>query len=82
MGTLSEEVTFLFPFLSPISLGVYSIRKEQILSFKSRPYFERAALYRIANRKSQKLFPFVKMIEIHGSVLIHLKHNLSLVVLH
>ena len=37
--------------------------KEQILSYKSRPYFERAALSRKANRKSQKLFPFAKMAE-------------------
>ena len=42
---------------------------------KSRPYFERAALSRKANRKSQKLFPFVKMIENHGGVLLHLKFD-------
>ena len=39
----------------------------------SRPYFERVELSRKANRKSQKLFPFVKMIENHRGVLIHLK---------
>ena len=36
-------------------------------------YFERAVLCRVANRKSQKLFPFVKMIEIREGVFIHLK---------
>ena len=46
--------------------------KEQILSLKSRPYFERAVFSRKANRKSQKLFPFEKMIENHRGVLIYL----------
>ena len=36
-------------------------------------HFERAALSRKANRKSQKLFPFIKMIENHGDVLKHLR---------
>ena len=33
-------------------------------------YFERAALSGKADRKSQKLFPFVKMIETHGRVIL------------
>ena len=41
------------------------------LIFKSKSYFEKTALHRKANRKSQKSFPFVKMIENHGGVLIH-----------
>ena len=45
---------------------------EQILSFKDRLYFERAAFSRKANRNLQKLLPFVKMIETHGGVPVHL----------
>ena len=45
---------------------------EQILSFKGRPYLERAALSRKANRKSYRLFPFVKMVRNHDCLLIHL----------
>ena len=69
--TFRGSYSFL-SFLLPISLGSSLKEKEfsplregeQILFFKSRPYFERAALSRKANRKSQKLFPFAKMIEI------------------
>ena len=46
-------------------------------SHKNTPCFKRAALYRKANRKSLKLFPFVKMIEIHGGVQIHLNEPLQ-----
>ena len=78
MGTPSGEATPLFSFLRTISLGVNSERKELIplganSFFKSRPYFERDSLSRKASRKSQKLFPFIKMIENHVGVLIHLK---------
>ena len=34
---------------------------EPILSFKSKPYSPRAVSHRKGNRKSEKLFPFVKM---------------------
>ena len=61
----------------PVMFGASSLRKEfaplGANSFKSRPYFERDALVRKANRKSLKLFPFVKMVEKHRDVLIHLK---------
>ena len=46
---------------------------EQILFFKSKSQFARAVLAREANRKSQKLFPFVKMVEKHGGVPTYLK---------
>ena len=49
---------------------------EQIIYLKRRPYFERAALSRKENRKSQNLFPFVKMIEILGGVPMHLQRLL------
>ena len=73
---LGGITSFLFIFV--FHLIRYQLLKERICSqgskfFKSRPYFERAALSRKANRKSQKLFPFVKMIENHACVLIHLK---------
>ena len=71
MGTLSGEATCICIFASHL-IGVNSQRKE-FAPFKSRPYFGRATLSRKANRKSQKLFPFVKMTENHGGVLIYLK---------
>ena len=70
MGTLSGVVTLLL--LPPISLGVNSYIK-QFASFKSRPFFEKTALIRKANRKSQKSFPFAKMTEKDGGIFIHLK---------
>ena len=77
MGTLSGEAIILFSFLPNVTIWVNYLRKEfaplgAILFFKSRPYFERATLSRKANKKSQELFPFVKMIENHESELIHL----------
>ena len=81
MGTLSGKDTVLFSFLAPISSGVNFKEKnllplKQILIFKSRPYFERTALSRKANRKSQKLCPFVKMIGNYGGVHgMHLKYT-------
>ena len=56
-------------------------QKKLILSFKRSPYFKRAALSRTANRKSQKLFPFVKMIENHEGVLILLNNFMILLLL-
>ena len=78
MATLSGEVIFHFHFASHLIRGQFLKKKnllplEQFLSFKSRPYFERVALSKKANSKSQKLFPFVKMIENKGGELIHLK---------
>ena len=77
MGTLSGETTPIFIFATRLIKwstlkGNNLLPLEQILSFKSRPYFDRAALSKKANKKSQKLFPFIKMIENHGGVLIHL----------
>ena len=78
MGTFLEEATFLFSFCLP-SYQEADIREnhllpyELIVSFWSGPYFERTALSRKANRKSQKLFPFVKMIEIHAGILTRLR---------
>ena len=46
---------------------------EQIHPFESKPQVTRAMSAREANRKSRKLFPLVKMAEIHGGVPIHLK---------
>ena len=43
-----------------------------ILSCKSRSHVERTSLPREGNRKSQKLFPFVKLAERLGGILIHL----------
>ena len=54
--------------------------KERICFARSRLYFERAALSRKANRKSQKLFPFIKIPENHRGVLIHLKTLLSVTI--
>ena len=53
--------------------GKNLLLKEQILSLKSRPYFERTSSSREANRKSQKLFPFVKIVDKCDGVLILLK---------
>ena len=63
---------FLISFLPPVSKEKRLLWQVEILSLELRSYFERAALARKANRKSQKLFPFVKMIENHGDVPIHL----------
>ena len=41
---------------------------EQIHSFKSRPQLGRASLPRKANRKSQKSFSFIEMVEKDGGV--------------
>ena len=59
----SSYVLFCRPSQESTFTGKNCSPKEQILPFQSRPYFERAALSRKANRRSQKLFPFVKMIE-------------------
>ena len=47
--------------------------REQILSFKSRSHLVRTALSQEANRMTQKLFPFLKVVEIHGGVPSHPK---------
>ena len=65
MGTLSGEATHLFSILPPISFAPLGVDT----------YFERAALCMKANMKSQKMFPCVKMAEIH-SIPIHL-NNIS-----
>ena len=52
--------------------GKNLLPKEQILSCKSRSHVERTSLPREGNRKSQKLFPFVKLAERLGGILIHL----------
>ena len=81
-GTLSGEATLSFTYLLPWSRGVYYQRKEgftikgknllfleQILSFESKPLLGRAMAAREANRKSQKLFPLVKMAKKkHGTI--------------
>ena len=73
-------------FFSASHLISGQLLKKRICSHRSKffplrvdpiKYFERAALSMKANRKSQKLFPFVKMIENHGVVLIHLKSKHS-----
>ena len=71
--TVRGSNSFIFSFTSHLIKGQFL--KKRILFFKSRPYFERAALSRKANRKSQKLFPFVKVIENHGGVLTHLNYH-------
>ena len=76
MGTLSGEATLLYFFLPPISLGATLKEKNaplrgEILSFKRRPYSERAVLARKADRKSQKLSPFEKWWTLYGGVPIH-----------
>ena len=72
--TLSGEVTLPFTYLHGFTLkGKNLLVLEQILSFKSKSQFERAMSARKANRKSQKLFLYVKMTEKHRYVPIHLK---------
>ena len=78
MDSLSGEVILLFTYLFPSQeeftlKGKNLLLLEQILSFKRKPQFGRDMSAREANRKSQKLFPLVKMMEKHGSVPIHLK---------
>ena len=78
MGTLSWEVTLIYIVAFPSQEGFTLKGKnllllEQILCFKSRPYFERTALSRKVNKKSQKLFPFVKKDGKPGGVHVHLK---------
>ena len=52
-----------FHFRRPSYWGSTFVKElEKILFFKSRPYFERAALSRKANR-SQKLFPFLARLD-------------------
>ena len=68
MDTLTGEATLPFSFLSPFLMAVNSKKKEfasykQILSFNSRSHFERTTLCSEANRKSQKLFPFINLTE-------------------
>ena len=43
-------------------------RRSKFFPFKSRSHSERAILSRETNRKSQKFFPFLKMIVKHGGV--------------
>ena len=64
MDTLSGKQLSDFEFLSLLNRGLLlkeriCFSEEQILPFKSRPHFGRALSSREANRKSQKLFPFV-----------------------
>ena len=79
MSELSRDATLLLsllPFISGATLKEKNLLPwEQLVSFKSRPYFERAALSRKENRNSQKLFPFVKMIESHVRVPRHIKNR-------
>ena len=75
---LSGEATLPLSFLPHFPRGSTFKGKnlllwEQILVFKSRPHSERASLTRDANRKLQKLFPFVKMAAKHGSIPMQLK---------
>ena len=74
LNSLSGEATLSFSFcLSYLCGQILKIIQEQILPFKSRPLIGRALLCREANRKSQKLLLFVKMVEKHGGVSVHLK---------
>ena len=78
MGALPGETTPPFSFCLPFPMGSTLKGKnllllEQILSFKSIPHFGKSEMSRGENRKTQKLFPFVKMAEKHGGVSIHLK---------
>ena len=80
MGTLLEEATLPDSFLLPSPMGSTLKRKnllleKQILSFMSRSLLGRILLLRKANRKSQKVFPFVKMV---GKEPIHLKTEFTL----
>ena len=64
MTKSSGEATLSKIFLSPLSIGVNSYRKEfapeeQILSFKSRPIFQRGIVYNKTNWKSQKVVSLV-----------------------
>ena len=52
--------------------GMNLLLEEQIHSFMSRPPFGKV-LYRRANRKTQKLFPFVKIMVKPGDV--HLRDS-------
>ena len=64
MVTFSGEATLPFSFLPPLPMeSTLKGKKEKILSFKSKPYIEKAFVSREANRKSRKSFPFVKMEE-------------------
>ena len=68
MGTLFGDVTLSFIYLLAFSREVCSQRKEAAPfganSFlESKPQFWRAMSPREANKKSQKLFPLVKMTE-------------------
>ena len=62
-----------FSVLSPYPIGIYSKMKEfappgkKILSFKNRSHFESVSLFKETNKRSQKLFPFVKMARKLGS---------------
>ena len=62
LGTLSGTATFVFSFLPP---NGGQLSKERLCSsrdkcFKSWPHFGSALLAWEANRKSKKLFPFLK----------------------
>ena len=67
MGTLSGESNqAIFIFFLPSHWrstlkGKNLLPREQILSIKRRPPFGRVSSLRQANRKSRKLFPFLKM---------------------
>ena len=81
MGTLSGEVTDI-SFLSPFSMGVNSERKEfapvraKFFPLSVDPLLERLCSPR-KQRKSQKLCPFVKMMEKHRGEHIHLKADIN-----
>ena len=63
----SNSIKFIFcPFPA-------LLHQEQILSFRSRLHFGKVSLSREANKKSQKLFPFVKMAVKYGDVAIYHK---------
>ena len=47
---------------------MYNFGLSECNRVKSTPYLERISLSSEANRKSQKLFPFLKMIEKHRDV--------------
>ena len=61
--------------------GKNLLLREQILFFKSRADFRKAFLLKEANRKSQMLSPFIKMVEKHGGVPIHHKKLLCVIAL-
>ena len=65
----SNSVVYIFASLLKRGLllkGTILLLSEQILSFKSKSQFGRIMSARDANRKSQKLFLFVKMAEKHS----------------